>query len=112
MGKVHVCTYAAPFGVTPQELDEVYPLSQYEIAIPFDDETTAYAANQVSNYIEATNYKKVILLQDVKIWKGKIAEACRRACKKKKISLTVLSQEKPWNKRTLSNLATATQKAL
>ncbi len=111
MSKVHVCTYAAPFGVTPQELDEVYPLSQYEIAIPFDDETTEYTAKQVSNYIETTNYKKVILLQDVKIWKGKIATACRRACKKKKISFTVLSVEKPWNKRTLNDLATATQNA-
>jgi len=95
MDKVHVCTYAAPFGVTPQELDEVYPLSQYEIATPLDDETTRYTARQVSNYIETTNYKRVVLVQDVKIWKGRIATACRRACKQKKISLTVLSVEKP-----------------
>jgi 7-cyano-7-deazaguanine tRNA-ribosyltransferase len=112
MGRVHVCTYAAPFGVTPQELDEVFPLSQYEIATPLDDETTEYTAKQVSNYIATTDYKGVVLLQDVKMWKGKIATACRRACKKKKISLTVLSVEKPWNKRALNDLATAIQNAL
>lgn len=112
MGRVHVCTYAAPFGVTPQELDEVFPLSQYEIATPLDDETTEYTAKQVSNYIATTDYKRVVLLQDVKMWKGKIATACRRACKKKKISLTVLSVEKPWNKRALNDLATAIQNAL
>jgi 7-cyano-7-deazaguanine tRNA-ribosyltransferase len=112
MGKVHVCTYAAPFGVTPQELDEVYPLSQHEITVPFDDETTEYTAKQVSNYIETTNYKSVVLLQDAKVWNGKMATACRRACKKKKSYLAVLSVEKPWNKRTLNDLATAIQNVL
>ena len=29
--QVHVCVYAAPFGVIPLELDEVYPLSQHEV---------------------------------------------------------------------------------
>ena len=112
MGWVHVCTYAAPFGVTPQELDEVYPLSQYEIATPVDDETAEYTARQVSDYIVAANYKGVVLLQEVEMWKGRIAAACRRACKKKKISLTVLSVKKPWNKRVLKDLATAIENVL
>jgi len=88
--KVHVCTYAAPFGIIPMELDEVYPLSQYEIATPFDAETITYVAKQVANYIETTSYEKVILLQEAENWKGKIGAACRRACKKKKIPLTVI----------------------
>jgi 7-cyano-7-deazaguanine tRNA-ribosyltransferase len=112
MGRAHVCTYAAPFGVTPRELDEVYPLSQYEIATPLDDETTEYTAKQVSDYIVAANYKGVVLLQEVEMWKGRIAAACRRACKKKKISLTVLSARKPWNKRALNDLATAIENVL
>jgi len=92
--KVHVCTYAAPFGMIPVELDEVYPLSQYEIATPFDAETIAYVAKQVANYIETTSYEKVILLQEAENWKGKIGAACRRACKKKKIPLTVIRGKK------------------
>ena len=90
VGKVHVCTYAAPFGIIPMELDEVYPLSQYEIATPFDAETITYVAKQVVNYIETTSYEKVILLQETGNWKGKIVAACRRICKKKKIPLTVI----------------------
>ncbi|NIR86513.1 tRNA guanosine(15) transglycosylase TgtA [Candidatus Bathyarchaeota archaeon] len=112
MRRVHVCTYAAPFGVTPRELDEVYPLSQYEIATPLDDKTIEYVAKQVSRYIVTTGYKGVILLQDVKVWKGKMAKACRRACEKKKISLTMFSPEKPWDGRVLKDLAMAIEKVL
>jgi len=112
MGRVHVCTYAAPFGVTPQELDEVYPLSQYEIATPLDDEMIEYVAKQVSDYIATINYKGVVLLQDIKVWKRKIATACKRACNKKKVFLTVLSVEEPWNERVLEDLVTAIQEAL
>ncbi|UCH69653.1 MAG: tRNA guanosine(15) transglycosylase TgtA, partial [Candidatus Bathyarchaeota archaeon] len=103
-GWLHMCTYAAPFGVVPQEIDEVYPLSQYEIAIPFDNETLAYTAKQVSNYIEATQYEKVVLLQDVKMWKGKIGIACRKACVKNGIFFLALPLRKPQNKTVLENL--------
>jgi len=90
--KIHVCTYAAPFGIIPTELDEVYPLSQYEIATPLDTETVTYVARQVANYIKATNYEKVILLHDAETWKEKIVAACRRTCKRKKIPFKVLQQ--------------------
>ena len=110
--RVHVCTYAAPFGIIPIELDEVYPLSQHETATPFDAETLTYVAGQVAKYIETTNYEKIILLQDAETWKGKIATACRRACKKKKIPLEVLQWKKPWNKNALDGLATAIQNAV
>jgi len=112
IARVHVCTYSAPFGITPEELDEVYPLSQYEIATPLDDETIEYVAKQVSDYIATTNYKRVVLLQDVKAWNGIIAIACRRTCKKKKIPFTVLSFGKPWNEKALKDLATVMQNAL
>jgi len=108
MDKIHVCTYAAPFGIIPTELDEVYPLSQYEIATPLDAETVIYVARQVANYIEETIYEKIILLQEAETWKGKIVAACRRACKKRKIPLTVL-RGKNWDKKGLDDLATAIQ---
>jgi 7-cyano-7-deazaguanine tRNA-ribosyltransferase len=110
--KVHVCGHAAPFGIVPTELDEVYPLSQHETAAPFDAETLTYVAEQVAKYIETTSYEKVILLQETETWKGKIATACRRACKKKKIPLKVLRWKKPWNKKALDDLATAIQSTL
>jgi len=90
MREAHVCTYAAPFGIVPMELDEVYPLSQHEVATPLDMETINYVARQVANYITSTNYKEIVLLQDMETWKGKIATACRKACKEKGMLLTVL----------------------
>jgi 7-cyano-7-deazaguanine tRNA-ribosyltransferase len=80
---VHVCFYAAPFGLIPLELDEVYPLSQHETALPLDCETLDYVASQMSDYINRTNYKVVILLYDPKHWSDSIKKHCSNACKKK-----------------------------
>ncbi len=110
--KIHICTYSAPFGVVPKELNEVYPLSQYQIAIPFDDETITYTAKQVANYIIANSYTVVIILQDIDTWKGKILIACRQACEKKAISLLTVQGETPWDKKSLNCLITAIRDAL
>jgi 7-cyano-7-deazaguanine tRNA-ribosyltransferase len=109
---VHVCTYAAPFGVIPTELGDIYPLSQNEIASPFDAETVVYVAKQAANYIESTNYDHVILLRDPKVWRGKIAAACRRACKKKQIPFTMLREKDPWAKNTIEHLASIIKEAV
>ena len=94
MGDIHVCVYAAPFGVVPVELDEVYPLSQYEIAVPLDLETIEYVAGQVADYIMATDYRMVVLVQDVETWKGRIASACREVCEKKRTPLKVFRESR------------------
>jgi len=109
--KVHVCTYAAPFGIIPMELDEVYPLSQHEIATPLDAETITYVAKEVAHYIETTSYEKIILLQDAETWKGKIVASCRRVCKKN-TPFTALRGRKPWGKSTLDDFVTAIQDAV
>ncbi len=105
--KVHVCTYTAPFGIVPAEIDEVYPLSQYEIATPPDEESINYTAKQVANYIALTNYRRIILLQDTETWKKKIAAACRNLCHKKNVSLTIIKAKNPWDKQALNELTTA-----
>jgi 7-cyano-7-deazaguanine tRNA-ribosyltransferase len=109
---VHVCTYAAPFGIIPTELDDIYPLSQNEIASPFDAETVMYVAKQTANYIKNTNYDRVILLRDPKVWRGKIAAACRRACKKKQVPFTMLREKDPWAKNTIEHLASIIKEAV
>jgi len=112
MEAIHVCTYATPFGIVPQELDEVYPLSQYEIAFPLDKEIIAYTAKQVATYIAAGSYRKVVLLQDAEVWGRKIAAACRKACKKGGIHLKVVGDHEPWTKAALNSLMGALQEAL
>ncbi|HDQ05990.1 MAG TPA: tRNA guanosine(15) transglycosylase TgtA [Candidatus Bathyarchaeota archaeon] len=109
---VHVCTYAAPFGVVPAELDDVYPLSQNEIASPLDAETVMYVTKQAANYIENTDYGHVILLRDPKVWRGKIAAVCRQACKKKHVPFTTLRERDPWAKNTIDHLLSIIKKAV
>ncbi len=91
--EAHVCTYAAPFGVVPAELDEVYPLSQHETSVPLDSDTIDYVAEQVENYVAQRKYHSVIFLEDKKTWKNKITRRCRQICRKKNISFTVLGKK-------------------
>ncbi len=105
----HVCVYAAPFGVIPLELDEVYPLSQHEIAEPFDDETVDYVAERVRNYIVASSYEKVVLVEDVKAWKGRISAVCR-SLRRKGLSIAVFSVEEKLNNRVLDDIVETLQK--
>lgn len=83
--RIHQCFYAAPFGVMPVELDEVYPLSQYEIACPLDYETVEYVSNQIADYVIRTNYQMVILLNDTENWGRAVFRKTRRACSKRNI---------------------------
>jgi len=89
----HVCMYAAPFGVVPIELDEVYPLSQYESVAPLDLETLDCVAKQIANYIMAVDCERIFLVQDVETWKGKIVAACRQACERKGTPLSIFESE-------------------
>jgi 7-cyano-7-deazaguanine tRNA-ribosyltransferase len=83
--KVHACFYDAPFGVVPIELDEVYPLSQHEAALPLDKDTVEYVADQVADYINRANYEKVILIDDPENWNKTILSACKKTCRQKQI---------------------------
>ncbi len=61
VGKAHVYFYAAPFGLVPLELDETYPLSQFESALPLDEKTVDDVAEQVKDYLKGRNYRAVVL---------------------------------------------------
>ncbi|MEM2915730.1 MAG: DUF5591 domain-containing protein, partial [Candidatus Bathyarchaeia archaeon] len=54
----HVCFYSIPFGVIPIELDEVYPLSQYETCPPFSYEMKKDLAESIKQYIKSKKYDK------------------------------------------------------
>ena len=101
---VHVCFYAAPFGVIPLELDEVYPLSQHETSLPLDKETTAYVAAQVADYIQRTQYTAVVLLHNPQHWSSSVKTACSRACKKKGIHFEQVDAKKEGTKSILTRL--------
>ncbi len=95
LDKIHICFYVAPFGVVPIELDEVYPLSQHETAMPLDIEVISYVARQVAEYISSTDYRMVILVQDEN-WNEKVTFTCRDICNKKNIAFHAVKVLKSW----------------
>jgi len=72
--QVHICIYAAPLGVVPLELDEIYPTSQHETVHPPDLETVNSVVEQIKKYVDRSSYKSVVLVED-EVWNGKVSEA-------------------------------------
>jgi len=104
LNEVYTCFYAAPFGVIPIELDEVYPLSQHETALPLDKETVDYVANQVADYISSVDYEMVVLLNDPENWNKAVMNACNKACRKKKITFKYFNIKQETGKIILTGL--------
>lgn len=101
---IEICVYAAPLGVIPLELGEVYPLSQHEIAEPLDLETIDYVAEQVRNYVESSSFKKVVLVEELSVWRGRVSKICK-SIKRKGLSITFRRVEAISNKEDLNNIA-------
>ena len=110
--KIQVCVYAAPFGVIPLELDEVYPLSQHEVALPLDKETMEHVAKQTSNYIKQNAYDSVVLLNDPKLWQNIVKASCRSVCKAKSLKFDSVDADVAASKEILVRLANIFRKQL
>jgi predicted RNA-binding protein len=61
---VHVCGYTPPFGVIPLEIDDVFPLSQFEAAYPFSGELKADAARKITAYLKVQRYEVALVHPD------------------------------------------------
>ncbi|MCK4474433.1 tRNA guanosine(15) transglycosylase TgtA [Candidatus Bathyarchaeota archaeon] len=104
LNEVHACFYVAPFGIVPTELDEVYPLSQHETALPLDRETIEYVATQTADYINHTNYNTVLLLHSPENWHNTVLNICRKTCLRKNIKFNYLNAKQKQNKPMLNRL--------
>lgn len=102
MDAIHVCVYAAPFGVIPIELDEVYPLSQHETVFPPDKETMEYVASQVGEYIRRMDYEAVLLFNDEENWGKAVLNVCRRVCRERKILFKHFNAKKKRDKAVIA----------
>ncbi|MCW3999244.1 MAG: tRNA guanosine(15) transglycosylase TgtA [Candidatus Bathyarchaeota archaeon] len=102
--RVHLCVFCAPFGVVPLDLDEVYPLSQHETALPLDAETIDYVASQVAAYIQQNRYRGVVLLNDRKLWGGTVAAASKGACEAKGLPFGLVEANVTGTKEMLLSL--------
>ena len=98
---VHICIYLAPFGITPIELEDVYPLSQTETAYPPDAETLNYVTDQIKQYIMRTGYRKVIMLSDPNSWEDEVAEKLNQIGLEEGFTLKTVRSESDLRKEDL-----------
>ena len=110
--KIHVCVYCGPFGVVPLELDEIYPLSQHETALPIDLVSVDYVATQTQEYINRSAYESVVLLNDAKIWKDTIKKACKSVCRAKGLTFDCFNADVKGSKEILARLEKIFRKRL
>ncbi len=82
---VHICLYSPPFGIIPVEIKGIYPLSQFEVALPFDLEMINYASDVTAEYLRKYEYKFVVLVRAEDNLGQKVSKICREICKDKGI---------------------------
>jgi 7-cyano-7-deazaguanine tRNA-ribosyltransferase len=102
--QIHVCVYCAPFGIVPLDLDEIYPLSQHEVAQPLDLETVNYVADQTASYIKSHQYSNVAFLNDSKTWGDTVKKAAKLVCRAKKVGFGSAEAHLGSNKELLARL--------
>ncbi len=110
--KIHVCFYAAPFGVIPIELDEVYPLSQHENASSLGNDTACHVASEVANFITRSHYNNVVLINDPQNWGDHIKKACKKSCSSKGLKFSNLTIKEDSTKNILTRLEMVLKKNL
>ena len=99
--RVHVCFYSIPFGVVPVEVDEVYPLSQFEASKPYTQKMVEEMAKTIVEYVNVEGYSRVLLHPDPNFLNRKTLLWLRRKIK----GLTKTTRgRKPWSPKSLKDL--------
>jgi predicted RNA-binding protein len=99
------CIFAYPFGVTPLELDETYPLSQYEASSPADEDTKRYVAGEVSRFLMSQGrcYQAMVVYAA-----GEVGQVIARKIEEDPLDSRVLvikNEGQVWNHKALEALA-------
>jgi len=73
----HLVRLIPPFGAVPEELEEVYPLWQFEVPRALDDEQVKTIVESLSRYLKrhGGRYEKVVLY-NAEGWKDSLVKAC------------------------------------
>jgi 7-cyano-7-deazaguanine tRNA-ribosyltransferase len=71
-GDVHLCAYGLTFAIIPQELLDVYPLSQTESALTPTNSTINDALKRITEYMKAASYTRCVIFVE-KPWEAKVA---------------------------------------
>ncbi|MDI6884459.1 MAG: tRNA guanosine(15) transglycosylase TgtA [Hadesarchaea archaeon] len=85
--KTHLVRLVPPFGVVPEELEEVYPLGQLQVPGELDPEQIRAVAESLSSFLKqhGERYEQVLLFNDKPRWGNSLVNACGSVVKKLKI---------------------------
>lgn len=80
----HLIRLAPPFGVIPEELEEVYPLGQFQVPQELDSKQIQTVVDALSSYLRkyGKRYEKILLYDDPQRWGNSLVEACKSVAEK------------------------------
>jgi len=83
--RTHLVRLIPPFGLVPEELEEVYPLGQFQVPSELDARQIQSVVDVLSAYLRkhGKKYKRVILFNDPKRWGEMLVDVCKRFVGKK-----------------------------
>jgi len=73
---LHICAYNLSFAVIPQELLDVFPLSQSVDALTPTTGTIHSASRRIIDYLKTAGYERCIMVVD-ELWQKKMAQSIK-----------------------------------
>lgn len=101
---LHICSYGLVFGVVPQELLDVYPLSQTEESLIPTTATTHRATTLILNYLRAADYSFCIFVTS-ELWQLRIAKALLTK-KPKRLKLKIIRTDEDEKRKIAAQVLT------
>ncbi len=74
---LHICAYSLAFAIVPQELLDVFPLSQTVDALAPTSVTINHATKRILDYLKTAGYKKCVIVVD-EPWENKVGKTIQR----------------------------------
>ncbi len=84
--QTHLVRLVPPFGIVPEELEEVYPLGQFQVPRELDAIQIKSVTEALSRFLEryGGRYERVLLFNDERRWGNALVDACEKVKKKLK----------------------------
>ncbi len=79
---IHTCTYGLTYAIVPQELLDVYPLSQTETALTASPAAINHARVGMTDYLKRFHYSRCIIVVH-ESWQEQVAKSIKRKFKGK-----------------------------
>ncbi|MCS7131220.1 MAG: tRNA guanosine(15) transglycosylase TgtA [Hadesarchaea archaeon] len=76
--RTHLVRLIPPFGVVPEELEDIYPLGQFQVPEELDERQKQTVVDSLSSYLQkfGHRYEKIILFDDPSRWGTALVDVC------------------------------------